>query len=109
VELQLTVVAEITPDQKQVHLMLTGRLTATNQQMLYPLIHRARNLTPTTEVIIDLTAVEDPEATTVDLLRWEIEHHETNAPCSPTRLVLPEPPTDGPPGTHDDDSLGPGS
>lgn len=86
-ELQLSVVAETTPDQKQVRLVLTGRLTTTNQHMLYPLIHRAH--ASEAEVIIDLTAVDHLETAALDLLRWDIEHHETTHPVRAVRFVPP--------------------
>jgi ABC-type transporter Mla MlaB component len=98
VELQLSVVFEVTADEKQVRLVTTGHLTVTNQQVLYPMIHRARALTSTTEVIVDLSAIEHFEAGALDLLSWEIDHNGPNHPAQTVRFILPEsPPVSGPP------------
>lgn len=59
------------------HLITAGCLTETNQQILYPLIHRFRTLTPNTEVLVDLTAVDHLEDSALDLLCWEAEHEDT--------------------------------
>jgi len=100
VELQLSVVFEVTADEKQVRLVATGHLTETNQQVLYPMIHRAWGLTSATEVVIDLTAVEHLEGGALDLLCWEVEHHQPGHLTQPVHLVLPvPPPANEPPST----------
>jgi len=48
--------------------VVTGRLTETNQQVLYRLIRRPRDLTPATEVIVELSAVGHFEAAALNLL-----------------------------------------
>ena len=99
-ELQLSVVFEISADEKQVRLVASGHLTETNQQVLYPMIHRAWALSSATEVVIDLTAVEHLEAGALDLLRWEVEHHQPGHLAQPVRITLPElPPPSGPAST----------
>jgi hypothetical protein len=97
VELQLSVVFEVTADEKQVRLVTTGHLTTTNQQVLYPMIHRARALTSTTEVIVDLSAIEHLEPGALDLLSWEIDQDGPDHPAQTVRVILPElPPVSGP-------------
>ena len=91
-ELQLFVLVEITLDEKQARLVANGHLTETNQQVLYPLIHRARTLTSETQVTIDLTAVEHVETIALDLLRWEVELDHAGHSPQPVRFALPDPP-----------------
>jgi hypothetical protein len=92
VDLQLSVLVRVDPDHRRVRLVTTGCLTETNQQVLYPLIHRLRTLTPDTEVLIDLTAVDHLEDTALDLLCWEVEHEDTTCSTHPVRFALTEPP-----------------
>jgi hypothetical protein len=75
-----------------VHLITAGSLTETNQQVLYPLIHRLRALTPDTEVLVDLTALDHLEDAALDLLCWEVEHEDTTCSPHPVRFALAEPP-----------------
>lgn len=96
-ELQLSVVVEVTSDEKQARLVASGHLTETNQHMLYPLIHRARALTLQTQVIIDLTAVQHFEPAALDLLRWEVALDQRQHLTKPVRFELPDsPPTSEP-------------
>lgn len=96
-ELQLSVLVKVTPDERHVRLVTAGHLTETNQQMLYPLIHRARTLTADTEVVVDLTAVQRFEAAALDLLCWEVGCEEATGSIGPVRLALPIPlPGSGP-------------
>ena len=97
-ELQLSVVFEFSADEKQVRLVASGHLTETNQQVLYPMIHRAWALPAATEVVIDLTAVEHLETAALDLLCWEVEHHQPDHLTQSVRFTLPRtPPANGPP------------
>ncbi|WP_309124959.1 hypothetical protein [Kocuria sp.] len=97
-ELQLSVRFEVTPDGHQVRLVAMGELTETNQQVLYPLLHRAWALTSATEVVIDLTAVEHLDTAALDLLCWEVEHHQPDHLTQPVCFTLPQtPPANGPP------------
>jgi hypothetical protein len=103
VELQLSVIVEVAPDEKLVRLMTTRHLTATNQQVLSSMIHRARALTSSTEVIVDLSAVEHLEAGSLDLLYGQIDHDEPHRPAQPVCFILPEPsPAGGPPSAAGD-------
>ncbi|GAA1757557.1 DUF4383 domain-containing protein [Kocuria aegyptia] len=90
-DLQLCVHVRVDPDHRRVRLITTGRLTETNQQVLYPLIHQARALASDTEVVIDLTSVDRLEGAALDLLCWEVEHDGTGSPTRPVRLALAEP------------------
>lgn len=97
-ELELSVRFDVTLDEQQVRLVVTGRLTESNQQMLYPSIHRAYTLATATEVVIDLSAAEHLETAALDLLCWEVEHYQPIHLTHPVRFVLPEPPpASGPP------------
>lgn len=88
---RLSVLVQIDLDGRHVRLIVTGRLTETNQRALYPVIHRARTLTSTTEVLVDLTCAEHLEATAVDLLSWEIDHGDLSTSGGPVDLALPAP------------------
>jgi anti-anti-sigma regulatory factor len=93
-ELQLSVSIEVTADEKQARLVTSGRLTETNQHILYPLIHRARTLTPQTQVVVDLTAVTHFDAAALDLLRWEVALDQSQHPTKPVQFaLLTSPPT----------------
>ncbi len=93
-KLELSVRFDVTPDEQQVRLVVTGRLTESNQQLLYPSIHRAYTLATATEVVIDLSAVEHLETAALDLLRWEVEHYQPIHLTQPVRFALPDPPPD---------------
>jgi anti-anti-sigma regulatory factor len=95
VDLELSVLVRIDLDHRRVRLVATGRLTETNQRVLYPLIHHARTLTSDTEVVIDLTSLESAESAALDLLCWEVAHEETGQPTGPVQFVLTEPPPAG--------------
>jgi len=97
VDLQLSVLVRIDPEQRCVRLVTTGHLTETNQRALYPLIRRARALTADTEVVVDLTAIHHLEDAALDLLCWEIEHDDTGCPDRPVRLALTRPSAAGRP------------
>ncbi|GAB2605824.1 hypothetical protein GCM10009696_09080 [Kocuria himachalensis] len=91
-ELQLHVRTENDPAGSRARLVVTGQLTEFNYQMLYQVICRARALTPGTQTLVDLTGAEPVETAAVDLLAWEIDHHDPDGPLSPVGFVVPGPP-----------------
>lgn len=91
-KLELSVRFEATLDEHRVRLVVTGRVTESNQQMLYSSIHRAYTLAAATEVVVDLSAVEHLESAALDLLCWEAEHYQPIHLTHPVSFVLPEPP-----------------
>lgn len=97
-DLQLCVLVQIDLDGRHVRLVVTGRLTETNQRGLHPVIGRARSLTSATEVLVDLTGAEHVEAAAVDLLSWEIDHGDFSAAGGPVAFVLPAPAQPSSPG-----------
>lgn len=91
-ELQLSVFIEVTLDEKQARLVISGHLTETNQHLLYSLIHRARTPASRTQVITDLTALTHFEPAALDLLRWEMELDQPGNLIQPVRFALLDPP-----------------
>lgn len=84
--------AEADPAGSRVRLVVTGQLTEFNYQMLYQVICRARALAPGTQTLVDLTEADPVETAAVDLLTWEIDHHDLDGPLSPVGFVVPAPP-----------------
>lgn len=78
--LELSVFVDIDVHGNKVGLVLTGHLSETNQQGLYPLIRNGRRLTPGTRVIVDLTGLGGADPHAVDLLLWEAEHDPVRGP-----------------------------
>jgi hypothetical protein len=91
-DLQLCVLTDIDLDTEQVRLTVTGALTEANHQLLCQVVHRAQVLTASTEVVVDLTGTASWEASAVDLLLWEIDHHDPDGSLRPVGCVLPAPP-----------------
>ncbi len=91
-DLQLSVLADIDPDTHQVHLTVTGTLTEDNHQLLLRVLQQAQALTAGLEVLVDLTGTTSWEASAVDLLLWEIDHHDPDGPLSPVGFAVPAPP-----------------
>ncbi len=91
-DLQLSVLTGIDPDTHQVHLTVTGTLTEDNHQLLLRVLQQAQALTVGLEVLVDLTGTTSWEASAVDLLLWEIDEHDPDAPLSPGGFVVVAPP-----------------
>jgi ABC-type transporter Mla MlaB component len=90
-ELQLCVAVETNPEGTQVRLVVTGHLTESNHRALFLLAKRARGLSSHAEVVVDLTGAASVEASAVDLLMWELDHHHASAAEHPVGIVVPEP------------------
>ena len=69
---KLSVIVHIDVDGRHARVAVTGHLTATNQQGLHPVIHRAHALAP--EVTVDLTAADCPSPHAVTHLRHAFDH-----------------------------------
>jgi ABC-type transporter Mla MlaB component len=83
----LSVVVQVDPDARFVHLLVTGSLTERNHRALCPLIHRARGLTPDATVDVDLSAAHRVESAALDLLRWSVEHDHEWQGGGPVRVL----------------------
>lgn len=70
-------------------LVVTGCLTATNQQWLYPLVRKTRVARLHGRLIVDLTHahVMGPAA---DLLRWDLDHDDATG-IAPVHVLEPHP------------------
>ncbi|MEX5305640.1 hypothetical protein RF644_07730 [Kocuria sp. CPCC 205258] len=88
---KLSVLVRVDLDGRHLRLIVTGCLSAANQQALHPVIERARTLTPAAEVLVDLTAGDPPEPAAVTLLRAGIDQQCRDRPGGRVQLVLPEP------------------
>ena len=77
---KLSVLVRVDLDGRRLRLIVTGCLSAANQQALHPVIERARTLTPAAEVLVDLTAGGPPEPAAVALLRAGIDQQCRDRP-----------------------------
>jgi hypothetical protein len=91
-DLQLSVITDIDSVTHRVHLAVTGALTEDNHQLLLRVLQQTQALTAGLEVLVDLTGATSWEASAVDLLLWEIDHHDPDEPLSPVGFVVPAPP-----------------
>lgn len=82
---KLSVVVHIDVDGRHTRIAVTGRLTATNQQGLHPVVDHARALTP--EVTVDLTATDGPAPHAVAQLRQALD--DTVGPPRPITVLAP--------------------
>lgn len=69
---KLSVLVHVNLHGQHLHLVVTGCMTAANQQGLHPVIGRARTLIPAAEVLVDLRSCAPVEPAAVELLRAEI-------------------------------------
>ncbi|MGX5358237.1 hypothetical protein [Kocuria sp. KH4] len=92
-DLQLSVLTGIDPVTHGVHLVVTGTLTEDNHQLVLRVLQQAQARTAGLKVLVDLTGTTSWEASAVDLLLWEIDHHDPDGSLSPVGLVVPAPPT----------------
>lgn len=90
-DLQLSVITDIDPDTQRVRLAVTGTLTEANHQLLLRVLQQAQALTAGFEVLVDLTGTTSWEASGMDLLLWEIDHHDPDGALSPVGFVVPAP------------------
>lgn len=90
---KLSVLVRVDLDGRRLRLVVTGCLTAADQQGLHPVIGRARTLTPAAEVRVDLSACASVEPAAVELLRAEIVQQRTGRSGGTVEVVLPEPVT----------------
>jgi hypothetical protein len=88
---KLSVLVRVDLDGRHLRLIVSGCLSAANQQALHPVIERARTLTPAAEVLVDLTTSGLPEPAAVALLRAGIDQQCRDRPGGRVKLVLPEP------------------
>lgn len=91
-DLQLSVITDTDPDTQRVRLAVTGTLTEDNHQLLLRVLQQTQARTAGLEVLVDLTGTTAWEASAVDLLLWEIDHHDPDQPLSPVGFVVPAPP-----------------
>jgi hypothetical protein len=91
-DLQLSVLTGIDPDTHQVHLAVAGTLTEDNHQLRLRMLEQAQARTAGLEVLVDLTGTTSWEASAVDLLLWELDHHDPDGPLSPVGFVVEAPP-----------------
>lgn len=91
-DLQLSVLTGIDPDNRQGHLTVTGTLTEDDHQLLLRVLQQAQALTAGLEVLVDLTETTSWEASAVDLLLWEADHHDPDGSLSPVGFVVSAPP-----------------
>ncbi|WP_309124960.1 hypothetical protein [Kocuria sp.] len=97
----LSALVQIDLDGAYVRLLVTGCVTEASQPALYPLIRRARALSPpvtvTVDLTVDLTAAEHVEVVGVDLLRWAVDHDKSMGGAGPVKILLPDELPDHPP------------
>ncbi|MGQ1797368.1 hypothetical protein ACT4S5_09555 [Kocuria oceani] len=91
-DLQLSVLTGIDPDTRQVKLTVTGTLTEDNHRLLLRVLEQARARTAGLEELVDLTGTTSWEASAVDLLLWEIDHHDPDGALFSVGFVVPAPP-----------------
>ena len=91
-DLQLSVLTDIDSDTQRVRLSVTGTLTEDNHQLLLRVLQQTQALTAGLEVLVDLTGTTSWEASALDLLLWEIDHHDPDEPLLPVWCVVPAPP-----------------
>jgi ABC-type transporter Mla MlaB component len=90
---KLAVLLQVDLEANHVNVAVTGHLTETNQQALYPLINRARALVPGIRITVDLSGARHIDTAGLDLLSRAIEGADPDRPGgSRIRVVLPEPP-----------------
>lgn len=90
---KLSVLVRVDPHGQHLHLVVTGCLTAANQQGLHPVIDRARTLIPAAEVLVDLRSCAPVEPVAVELLRAGIVQQRTDRAGATVEIVLPDPQT----------------
>jgi len=88
---KLSILFQVDLEANQVTVAVTGQLTKTNQQALYPLIERIRALVPGIRITVDLSAVRAADTAGLDLLSRAIDGAD-GSDAGRIRLVLPEPP-----------------
>lgn len=88
---KLSVLVQIDLDGRRVTLVVTGSLTAANQQVLPPLVARARIAFPEAEVTVDLQGTHQAESSVIDILRWSLEAAQpATGPVQITAPLVPE-------------------
>lgn len=88
---KLSVLVQVDLDDRRVNIKVTGVLTTVSQQGLYPLIRRARALTPGIGVTVDLTGLARFDATGARLLQEALHHPELTGRGAQVQLLLPQP------------------
>jgi hypothetical protein len=88
---KLSVLVRVDLDGRRLRLIVTGCLSAANQQGLHPVIDRARTLTPAAEVVLDLSTCTPADPAAVALLRAGIEQQGCDRPGGAVEIVAPEP------------------
>ena len=88
---KISVTVHVDLDGRNVRIVVTGCLTEFSQRALHPLIRRARTLTPTVEVTVDLTRVRHLEPLGLDLLRQAVDQDGAGGTRSPVHLVVAQP------------------
>lgn len=86
----LSVLVDIDLDGTSVQLHITGCLTEANQHVLHPLIRRARTLTPSVHVEVDLASLQHLEPTAVTLLQSAVDHEGSSAESGSVRVSAPD-------------------
>lgn len=85
----LSVLVDIDLDGTSVQLHITGCLTEANQHVLHPLIRRARTLTSSVHVEVDLVSLRHLEPTALALLHAGIDHDGTSAELGSVSVCAP--------------------
>ncbi|WP_422114970.1 hypothetical protein [Brachybacterium sp. UNK5269] len=87
----LSVTVRVDLDLSTVRLAVTGCLTEDSYPSLLALTLRARSLTPSGQITVDLTGSSHVEATGLNLLRAAVDHDEDDSNGRPVLFVVPEP------------------
>lgn len=86
----LSVTVRVDLDLSTIELAVTGCLTDDSHPSLLALIRRARSLTPSGRIAVDLTGMRHIEAAGLNSLRAAVTRDEAAEPAPPVLLVVPE-------------------
>lgn len=87
---KLSVVVQVDLEGTYCRLVVSGCLTAVNQQGLYPLIRRARALPTGGRVIVDLTSAPLVDSSALELLREAIDNDDLARHTGPVQFLTPD-------------------
>lgn len=87
---RLSITVRVDPDHSTIQFAVRGCLTEDSHPTLLSLIRRARTLTPSGRISVDLTGTRHIEAAGLHRLRAAIAHDETDRLSQPVLLVVPE-------------------
>lgn len=87
---KLSVTVRVDLDLSVIQLLTTGCLTEDSHQSLLALIFRARSISPSGQVTVDLTETQHIEAAGLTLLRSAIDLDERENPGQPVLVLVPD-------------------